>query len=149
MTRTESVVIAYARESHKQVWTTGSDVSEQTRSAQAVCKVWQDVVCREFEDRFVAEHPLGTGDINEKIDLLDTKDRVAYELKVSENNPHMELYRDIFKALVFNRRNPKHQLLKLIFITPEEGAAKLDKAFGEEVKAIALKAGLVVEISPI
>ena len=149
MTKTESLVVAYAREAHKQVWTTGSNVSKQTRSAQAVCRVWQDVVRTELGDRFAAEHRLGDDDVNEKIDLVDIKERVAYELKVSENNPHMEFYRDIFKALVFNRRNPNNKLRKLIFITPEVGAVKLDKAFGDDVKAIALEAGLVVQIARI
>jgi len=149
MTKIESLVIALASEAHKRVWTTGSNVSKQTRSAQAVCGVWQDAVRTELGNRFAAELGLGHDAVNEKIDLVDTKERVAYELKASEKNPHMEFYRDIFKVLVFNRRNPKNQLRKLIFITPEKGAAKLDKAFAKDVTAIAFKAGVEVEIAPI
>ena len=61
----------------------------------------------------------------------------------------MEFYRDIFKVLVFNRRNRKNRLRKLIFITPENGAVKLDKAFCDDVRAIASEAGLDVEVAPI
>jgi hypothetical protein len=97
----------------------------------------------------VKEHALGADGVNERLDLVDCRERVAYELKASRNNPHMECYRDVFKALVFNRLNPRNRLQKLVFITPGEGAGRLEKPFTEEVRAIASKAGLEVEIAPI
>ena len=144
--KTESLIVEYAREAHRLIWTHGSHVGTQTKSAIAVCGAWQDAVRSEFGDRFVAEQVLGADDMNEKIDLVDTREWVAYELKVSANNPHMEFYRDIFKVLVFNRRNPKNPLRKLVFITPEEGAARLHKSFTNDVIDVASEVGREVKV---
>jgi hypothetical protein len=145
----EMLIVISARKAHGQAWKRGSHVGTQTKSAIAVCQSWQNAIRKEFGDRFVPEHLCGMDGVNQKIDLVDTKERVAYELKVSPNNTHMEFYRDVFKVLVFNRRNPKNKLRKLIFITPEEGAAKLRKSFTDDVRAIAFEAGLEVEVAAI
>lgn len=143
---TKSIVVEYARETHRQTWTRSSDVSTQTKAAISVCQVWQEVVRKHFGQRMVAEHGLGDGKMNEKLDLVDVQDRVAYELKASPNNTHFEFYRDVFKVLVFNQRNPGSPLKTLVFITPEEGARSLRKPFTDEVIKIASVAGIVVEV---
>ncbi len=105
MTTLDEVVMC-AEEAHREIWSEGSDVSEQTKKAQKVCAVWQEVVIERFGNRFQAEVSFNESGPAQKIDLLDTEDQVAYELKSSPNNVHMEIYRDVFKALVFNERNP-------------------------------------------
>jgi len=98
-------VVAIAKEIHGRLWTQGSNVSQQTKSAQAVCKAWQAEVKEIFPDRFSAEQRVKEQSA-EKIDLVDLQEAVAYELKASENNTHFEFYRDIFKVLVYNESNP-------------------------------------------
>src|SRR5690606_8526091 len=97
------------------------DVSSQTKKSQQTCKAWQEAVLAEFGERFIREHPLNESGPCQKIDLLDTEARVAYEMKVSKNNVHMEIYRDVFKSLVFNERNPKNAIKTLVFLAPAEG----------------------------
>ncbi len=53
---------------------------------------------------------------------------VAFELKVSPNNTHFELYRDIFKVAVHNTHRT-FKIRRLVFITPETGAKKVQSAF--------------------
>jgi hypothetical protein len=83
------------------------------------------------------------------IDVFDQKSRVAFELKVSANNPHHEFYKDIFKVLVFNdvlqRMNVK-PIRKLVFLAPTEGARKLDNEFANNAIALAKGSGLKVKV---
>jgi hypothetical protein len=58
----------------------------------------------------------------------------------------MEFYRDIFKILVFNYRNPDEKLLKFVFITPHAGVKLLGSSFPDDVKKISHGIGLVVEV---
>lgn len=135
-------IVSLAAAAHRQVWSPGKDVSEQTRKAQTVCKVWQASVLEQFGERFQAEHGLNERGPAQKIDLLDVTNGVAYELKVSPNNVHMEIYRDVFKALVFNERNPSRLIRTLVFIAPEAGMQQLGESFPKDVQAIAAKLGL-------
>jgi hypothetical protein len=148
MNARQQKVIESATRHHARLWTQTSDVSRQTKSAIRVCKTWQQAVMKEFGGEFTAEYRVRE-DGNERIDLVDSKGRTAYELKVSKNNVHFEFYRDVFKVLVFNLGHPRNRLKKLIFVTPNEGAKKLDKPFANEVRAIARRAGVQVEIAPI
>ena len=139
--------LAIAQKKHGELWKRGSDVSTQTKSAIAVCRAWQEAVRAEFPDRFIEECVVGTG-CNEKIDLVDRREFIAYELKVSPNNTHFEFYRDVFKVWV--QRELGHEpLKKLVFITPKAGADRLRKQLGQEVIQLAAKHGLVVEIAAI
>ena len=81
---------------------------------------------------------------SQKIDLVDNHDRVAYELKASPNNVHMEVYRDVFKALVFNQRNPGKAIRTLVFLAPKDGMKKLGATFPQDVQNIAR--GLQLEL---
>jgi hypothetical protein len=146
----KSEVVAVARRAHAKAWSPGKHVGEQTIKAHEVCRLWQKKVKRKFkkggEDRFVSEKPIGGSDSRQKIDLVDTCMRVAYELKASPNNTHMEVYRDVFKALVFNVRNPGEKLRELVFICPEKGKANLGKEFIKDVQEIAEKLELRVDL---
>lgn len=134
--RVQNEVVELAAMNHRLHWATGSNVSEQTKSAQSVCRKWQLAVKDNFKERFLAEFPVGEG-LNEKIDLVDLADAIAYELKVSKNNTHFEFYRNIFKVMVHNEHNPRWKIKKLVFITPKKGADRLRTGYGDAVRVIA------------
>jgi hypothetical protein len=142
-------VVGAAAAAHREFWAAGSDVGAQTKRSHAVCRAWQEIVTATFPGRFVDEHCLNKTGRSHQIDLLDLHDRVAYELKASPNNVHMEIYRDVFKALVFNRRNPELAVHTLIFIAPAAGLKKLGEDFPKDVAAIAAQLNLKVVLRPI
>jgi hypothetical protein len=115
----------------------GKGVSKQTKKAQRVCREWQERVLKEFPSaRFEKEVPLGGRGARQRIDLVDWITRTAFELKVSPNNTHMEVYKDVFKALVYNIRNPRRKLRHLVFIAPAAGIDSLGTEFPKDVAAI-------------
>src|ERR1700677_4028059 len=96
--RSQSVVVDLAREIHSKAWKNSSHVSSQTKSAQKICRDWQDAVLAHFGARFEREYPVAAlNNGYERIDLVDMQEGVAFELNVSPNNTHFEFYRDIFK----------------------------------------------------
>jgi len=129
----QAIVVALAK---KEAWQRGSDVSAQTKAAQRISLAWQNDVLTHFGKRFRNEYPVAPLG-NERIDLVDETDGIAFELKVSPNNVHFEFYRDIFKVAVRNREPQSFKIKRLVFITPEEGAAKLRGSFVKSVSAIA------------
>jgi hypothetical protein len=137
-------IVQLAKKAHKRLWSGGSDVSAQTKKAQSTCKLWQDTVRTEFPDGFDIECGIASegARASQRIDLVDCKRKVAYEMKASPNNVHMEVYRDVFKTLVFNERHPKRKIKTLVFIAPATGIGKLGAQFVEDVKAIAARLGL-------
>ena len=145
--KTQDPIVAFAAKAHRRIWSAGRDVSKQTRKSQRVCSEWQDAVLSEYGERFEAEVSLDESGPAQRIDLVDWKTRTAYELKASPNNVHMEIYRDVFKALVFNRRHPQNPIKTLVFIAPKAGIQKLGETFPRDVKAIAkvLKLELILE----
>jgi hypothetical protein len=127
-------------------------VSSQTKAAQKICRDWQRAIRCQFGERFSGEFPIAPLKIGfERIDLVDQEGGIAYELKASPNNTHFEFYRDIFKLAVYNRKPVrKFSFRKLIFITPQIGAKKLNSAFVKDVLAIAgEKFDLQIEIAGI
>jgi hypothetical protein len=144
----EDQVVALAAQAHCAAWSAGKDVSAQTRKAQDTCKHWQQAVKERFQSRFEAECGISGEKCgpSQKIDLVDVEERVAYELKSSPNNVHMEIYRDVFKALVFNERNSSERILTLVFIAPKAGIQKLGTAFPKDVQAISARMGLILKL---
>jgi hypothetical protein len=114
MTDIQSQIVTHAQKVHQRLWIRGTHVGTQTRLSNTVCRAWQEAVTVQYKRRLIAECPLGGVDAKQKIDLVDIESRIAYELKASPNNTHMELYRDIFKVLVFNHRNPDNPLHKYL-----------------------------------
>jgi len=147
----EERVVALARKAHKKRWSAGKDVYTQTKKAQVTCREWQASVQREFEGRFDCECSIAVnkGGRAQRIDLVDCENRTAYELKASPNNVHMEIYRDVFKSLVFNERHPGSAIRALVFIAPRSGIAKLGESFVEDVKKLASRLGLDLRICSI
>lgn len=129
-------VCALAERCHKKHYSPGRGVSEQTRKAQRVCREWQECVLKEFPQRFATEVPLGGHGAKQRIDLVDWATRTAFELKVAPGNVHMEVYKDVFKALVYNRRNPHKKLRHLVFVAPAAGIDSLGTEFPKDVAAI-------------
>jgi hypothetical protein len=129
---------------HSELWRSRQTVSSATKTAIEITRRWQLEVTTADAD-FQKEFPVeGLG---EKIDLVDTKRMVAYELKVSPNNTHMEFYRDVFKVLAHNEASQVCQRInKLIFIAPQEGAARLRRGLGEAACRISQKFGFSIEI---
>jgi putative lipoic acid-binding regulatory protein len=83
-----------------------SDVSENTKNAQAVAKAWRGTVHTLDPDRFQIE-ALVTHELDQKLDILDTETPCAYEFKVSGKNAWAEFYKDIVKVIIWNERRKK------------------------------------------
>lgn len=142
-------IIELAVATHRQYWSPGSDVSAQTKKSNAVCREWQRRVVEEFGERCRFELSISDDRNTQKIDIVDLEERTAYELKSSRNNVHMEVYRDVFKVLVYNHRHPGNPLRKLVFLAPQDGIAKLGREFTDDVIAISSKNDLTLALGGI
>jgi hypothetical protein len=94
------------------------DVSENTKNAQAIAKVWRGTVHDLDPDRFQIE-AMVTTDLDQKIDVVDSRTSCAYEFKVSGKNAWAEFYKDIVKVIIWNQKR-KTKLCSLVFITEEK-----------------------------
>ena len=107
------------------------DESTGDKLAAKITSEWQEAVVQQLGSHFVPEFPVAE-DLRERIDLVDTKAGVAYELKVSPNNDHMEFFRDIFKVLVAKERSlPGIQ--EFCFVCPEIAARRYEKGLRHAV----------------
>jgi hypothetical protein len=137
-------VIRFAHEAHARHWHNGADVGMGDRMAAAVTKDWQVSVLTAFPGQFISEQRVGN--LNERIDLVDIKNGVAYELKVSPNNDHFEFYRDIFKVMVA-RDNGLPQIKSFCFICPEEAARRYERGLRRAVLAEGERLGLNLSVA--
>ncbi|MEA3359504.1 MAG: hypothetical protein U9R17_08905 [Thermodesulfobacteriota bacterium] len=118
------MIIEILKNIHQKYRINKADVSSHTRSAQKITKEWQALVCT---DSIVSEVVVSPEN-NEKIDLVDLKQKVAYELKVSGKNVNHEFYKDIAKILTYNEYQPEEsKITKLIFISESFGIKSLDR----------------------
>ena len=120
---THKKIIDELRKIHKKNRLKSKDitVSEDTKSAQKITKEWQEKVCTE---ELIAE--VSVSDENkERIDIVDIKNNIAYELKVSGNNSHHEFYKDLIKVLTYNL-NYKDKLEKFVFISEVKGIKSIN-----------------------
>jgi hypothetical protein len=63
---------------------------------------------------------------NERIDIVDFDNNVAYELKVSGKNTHHEFYKDLIKILTYNEyQKVESKISKLVFISESQGIKSL------------------------
>ena len=95
-----------------------SDVSENTKNAQAIAKGWRSAVHALDPDRFQIEAMVAP-ELDQKIDIVDQKNGCAYEFKVSGKNAPAEFYKDIVKVIIWNQKR-KRKLCSLVFITEEK-----------------------------
>ena len=110
---------------YKQYRKKSSNESEQTLSAQALTKSWQEQVV--IVDHIEAEVEIKNG-ASEKIDIIDFDNQTAYELKVSGNNPHHEFYKDIFKVLAFKKNYPEKNIKRFVFVSEKSGIDTLESS---------------------
>jgi hypothetical protein len=115
-------VVAAAQKAFAQRLRDSRDVSDNTRNAQAIAKLWRSSVYELDPDRYRIE-ALVAPDLDQKIDVLDTEGHTAYEFKVSVKNATCEFYKDVVKVLVWNRKQRK-AIARLVFITEEEWGRK-------------------------
>lgn len=102
-----------------------SNVSDNTKNAQAIAKTWRSAVYDLDPDRFQVE-AMVSPELEQKIDVVDFKTGCAYEFKVSGKNAWAEFYKDIVKTIIWNQKRKK-KLRSLVFITDENhGRAFLD-----------------------
>jgi hypothetical protein len=137
-------IVEIARKAHRLHWAMTGSESEGDRRAALVTTTWQHNAGSRFGSDLVREFPVGEG-FRERIDLVDRRELVAYELKVSPNNTHFEFYRDIFKVIVA-RDNALAGLSHFVFITPEIGARKLSRGLARAVIEHAGSLNLRVEV---
>jgi len=95
-----------------------SDVSENTKNAQAIAKSWRSAVHALDPDRFQIE-AMVTPELDQKIDIVDQENGFAYEFKVSGKNAPAEFYKGIVKVIIWNQKRKK-KLSSLVFITEEK-----------------------------
>ena len=95
-----------------------TDVSENTKNAQAIAKAWRSAVHALDPDRFQIE-AMVTPELDQKIDIVDQENGCAYEFKVSGKNAPAEFYKDIVKVIIRNQKLKK-KLSSLVFITEEK-----------------------------
>lgn len=121
-----------------------SDVSEATRAAQKVCRMWQEWL-RTLEDPNIeCEVPVAPEALSERIDVVDFGSRTAFELKVSPNNPHFEFYKNVFKAIQFNKSHPDKAITSLVFLNPGHRGAVLERGLGKTAVSVAHDYGIAV-----
>jgi len=137
-----NIVLEVLEETHNRLWGMGANVSLQTSRAQILTREWQKSLVAydpvRFEAEFVADNDKGY-----KIDLVDLKDRIAYELKVSQNNAHFEFYKDVFKILYANKSEKIFD--KLVFCCPAASESTLG-ALAVFVTTLSEQLDLEVEI---
>lgn len=137
-------VIAAAQKAMRHRIADGS-VSDHTRNSSTVTKAWMKYCWNIDSDRYRTEisvHPT----LNQRIDVLDAQEMVAYEFKVSGKNATAEFYKDIVKVILWNEENDK-KIEKLIFITEELGRRHLDAPMPQAFAAYLRRSGLEVEVA--
>lgn len=142
----QDVVLA-AREARNRIWRSTGHESSGTKLASLVTSTWQEAVCERDPKRFCAEFRIAAH-LDARIDLVDRLDGIGYELKVSPNNVHMEVYRDAFKVLAAREFN-EPRLKRFIFIAPEESLLKLRSGLFAEAAKISRRLDLVMELQGI
>jgi hypothetical protein len=95
-----------------------SDVSENTKNAQAIAKHWRGAVHELDPDRFQIEAMVAP-ELDQKIDVVDVETACAYEFKVSGKNAWAEFYKNVVKVIIWNQKRKK-KLSGLVFITEEK-----------------------------
>lgn len=117
------MIVEKLKSIHKTHRLKAGNVSEHTKSAQRITKEWQNAVCSGSIKSEVSVSPQN----NEKLDIVDLKNKVAYETKVSGKNTHHEFYKDLAKVLTYNEYQPEGvKISKLVFISEITGIEKLE-----------------------
>ncbi len=132
-------------EAHNEQWSAGSNVSPQTIKSSTVTELWQSKLIEKYGTRYLKkEYPaLPDKPRQYRIDVVDLKNKIAYELKVSPKNPHHEFYKDIFKVALANANGT--EIVKLWFCVEESAKSQLG-LLGEFAQIEVKKLGFDVEV---
>lgn len=141
----EEQIIEIANLAIYQHWVKTSDVSKATQAAQKVCNEWQNYL-HHIHDQNIKTEVKVSKFLNERIDVIDYSEGVAYELKVSPNNTHFEFYKDVFKIIAYNQSNPDRMISRLIFMTPGKGGPSIKEGLGLTAIEVARAQGIHVDI---
>jgi hypothetical protein len=144
--RSDSIV-QLAQQAHREHWIDTGSASLGVFGASKVTTVWQQACVSTFGTAMRPEFSIGDH-LSKRIDLVDTEEMTAYELKVSPRTAHFELYKDIFKVII-TRDNMLPNLNRFIFITPVAGMKVLNTAFTRSVVAHSQTLGLHIELREI
>ena len=121
----EDEIIEKLRPIHIRIRKKSGSVSEHTKSAQEITNAWQDIVCEGKSESEIDSEVKVLEHNDERIDIVDFTNRIAYELKVSGKNPHHEFYKDLIKVLTYNC-NSEQKIRKLVFISEMNGINSLE-----------------------
>jgi len=142
----EDIVVAQAQLAFVARIKGSKDVSENTKNAQAIAKVWRKTVFDLDPDRFEIE-AMVSPELDQRIDVIDSNTNCAYEFKVSGKNAQAEFYKDIVKVIIWNERK-KRKLAGLVFITEEKwGKRLLDTPMPKAYAAHLERTGLIVRVA--
>lgn len=144
MAQSESRIIEAAQSAFLARVPASQNVSENTKNAQAIAKAWRAIVHNFDPDQYQIE-ALVAPELDQRIDVFDAENLVAYEFKVSGKNAWAEFYKNVVKVIIWNeRRNKKIQ--RLVFITDEEhGRPFLDAPMPVAYVKYLAQQGLAVE----
>ena len=121
----DDTIIAAAQHAFSSRLRGSSDVSDNTKNAQAIARTWRDTVHKLDPKRFQFDVLVAAG-MGQKIDIVDVEAGCAYTFKVSGKNAAGDFYKDIVKVIVWNEKKEK-KLSRLVYITEEEdGRRALD-----------------------
>lgn len=141
-------IIQSAQKAHLKYWSPTSDESIGDKQATAVTTAWQEVVLSIAPKRFRKEVKIGSN-VKARIDIVDDVEHIAYELKVSGKNPHLEFFKDIFKVITYNH-NHRVKLRKLIFLTESTGLNRLKKnSLASAVVASSMEFGVEIYLKAV
>jgi hypothetical protein len=110
-----------------------------------IAKKWRSAVHAMDPDRYQIEATIH-GDLDQKIDVVDSELMCAYEFKVSGKNAWAEFYKDVVKVIVWNRKRTR-RLVRLVFITDaKHGRPFLDSPMPREYMRHLAQEGIEVKI---
>lgn len=139
----KDMVIGKVRDSIRllKLETVNNDIGELTKRSRKVTKQWQDSIT--VQHRYFRAEVLVHEQAKFKIDLIDTKNKIAFELKVSPKNVGHELYKDVMKVLLFNDNctEEKDKIKTFVFIT-HKSAPELTDAWHLHLKSFLENQGI-------
>lgn len=125
-------IISELKEIHKKYRVESKDVSSQTKFAQLITREWQQQV---IKGEIIKPEVRVSTINNEKFDLVDYENLIAYELKVSGKNTHHEFYKNVVKVLTYNC-NHETKIEKLVFLSEKKGIDSLEKRIDLKFKEL-------------
>lgn len=129
------IIVEIARNVYQELKEDYRDVSQSTVNAKTVGKEWQRrcIELRGIQMEVNVSNNLGS---NQSIDILDFNERIAYEWKISGNNPGHEFYKDLLKCVIYNCYNANNRIEKFVFITENKGIIELNRSIDTELLRI-------------